>query len=587
MNQRPIVRLTLACLVLFGQSFLPFSKAALSQSQADSPVCARHGIVASSDELASKVGVEILKRGGNAVDAAVAVGLALAVTWPGAGNIGGGGFMLIRKADGSTTAIDYRERAPGKAHRRIFLDQKGNVTPGVSVTGHRAVGVPGTVAGLALALEKYGTMKWRDVIEPARRLAAEGYVFTNFNKVGRTDQVIKLLEQFPESRRIFLRDGKYYQAGETFKQPELAETLKRLQERGPREFYEGRTAQLIAEEMHANGGLITLDDLKAYEAKERHPVRGTYRGYEIITMPPPSSGGIVLIEMLNILEHYDLGGMGHNSAEKYHLLIEAMRRAFADRAEFLGDPDFVNVPVAGLISKRYAGELVKSIDVSRATPSGEVRSGRPTKYESPQTTHYSVVDALGNAVSNTVTLNGAYGSGVTVHGAGFLLNNEMDDFAAKPGSANKFGLIQGEANAIAPGKRPVSSTTPTIVLKDGKLFLVLGTPGGPTITTQILQVLINVIDHGMNIQQAVNAPRIHHQWLPDVVQYEPYGMAQDVMNALIRKGHRLQLKDDYLEELRSIRGAIGDVEGVMIEPETGMRLGASDPRNSNARAVGY
>src|SRR4029453_4877656 len=314
MNQRPIVRLALACLVLFGQSFLPFSKAALSQSQADSPVCARHGMVASSDELASKVGVEILKRGGNAVDAAVAVGLALAVTWPGAGNIGGGGFMLIRKADGSTTAIDYRERAPGKAHRRIFLDQKGNVTPGVSVTGHRAVGVPGTVAGLALALEKYGTMKWRDVIEPARRRAAEGYVFTNFNKVGRTDQVIKLLEQFPESRRIFLRDGKYYQAGETFKQPDLAETLKRLQERGPREFYEGRTAQLIAEEMHANGGLITLDDLKAYEAKERHPVRGTYRGYEIITMPPPSSGGIVLIEMLNILEHYDLGGMGHNSA---------------------------------------------------------------------------------------------------------------------------------------------------------------------------------------------------------------------------------------------------------------------------------
>ncbi len=577
-NARPITGLALACLLLFGQFPLPFCRVALSQSLAYSPVRARHGMVASSDEIASKVGVEILNRGGNAVDAAVAVGLALAVTWPASGNIGGGGFMVIRKTDGSTTAIDYRESAPGKAHRGIYLDKRGNVIPDASTIGYRAASVPGTVAGFALALQKYGTMNWRDVVEPARKLAAEGFTVTYTLSEDLRSQS-KLLERYPESRRIFLRDAKYYQEEDIFKQPELAQTLKRLQENGPREFYEGRTAQLITEDMNAKEGLITRDDLKGYKATERQPVRGTYRGYEIITMPPPSSGGTVLIEMLNILEHYDLAAMGHSSSEKYHLLTEGMRRAFADRAEFFGDPDFVKVPVAGLISKRYAAELVKSINVSRATPSARIRYGRPTKYESQHTTHYSVVDAMGNAVSNTYTINGSYGSGVTVCGAGFLLNNEMDDFAAKPGRPNKFGLIQGEANAIAPGKRPLSSMTPTIVLKDGKLFLVIGTEGGPKIITQVLQVLINVIDHGMNIQQAINAPRIHHQWLPDVVKYEPYGMAQDVMNALKKKGHRFELNADYFYP--------GDVEGIMIEPGTGMRLGASDPRNSNARAVGY
>lgn len=578
MRSRRVARIALASLLLACQFSALFRNAALCQSLAYSPARARRGMVASSDEIASKVGGEILKRGGNAVDAAVAVGLALAVTWPGAGNIGGGGFMVIRMASGSTTAIDYRETAPAKAHRGLYLDKRGEVLPEASTVGRRAVGVPGTVAGLALALEKYGTMKWRDVVEPARALAAEGFTVSHAlaESLRRQD---KLFGRFPESRRIFHRGGKHYEDGETFKQPELAQTLARLQEDGPREFYEGRTARLIAEDMRTDNGLITLDDLKSYKAVERRPLYGNYRGYEIITMPPPSSGGAVLIEMLNVLERYDLAALGHNSSAKYHLLIEVMRRAFADRAEFFGDPDFVKVPVERLTSKSYAAELGRSINIGRATPSARIRPGRPSAREPRHTTHYSVVDAAGNAVSNTYTLNGEYGSGVTVRGAGFLLNNEMDDFTSRPGAPNLFGLIQGEANAITAGKRPLSSMTPTVVLKDGRLFLVVGSEGGPTIITQVLQVLINVIDHGMNIQQAVNAPRIHHQWRPDVVKHEPYGLAPDVLEALKKKGHKLEIDPDYLYP--------GDVAGIMIAPGTGARLGASDPRNPNASATGY
>ena len=557
------------------------SQDTFSKSVAYSPVRARSGIVASSDEIASRVGAEILKKGGNAVDAAVAVGFALAVTWPGAGNIGGGGFMMIRKADGTITTIDYRERAPAKAHRDIYLDRNRNVIPEITRKGHRAVAVPGTVAGFALALEKYGTMKWRDVIEPARRLAVEGFVFTDFNRIGRTEQAIKLLEQFPESRRIFLRDGKYYQPGETFMQPDLAATFKRMQEVGPREFYEGRTAQLIAEEMSANGGYITLDDLKSYQPKERAPVKGTYRGYEIFSMSPPSSGGTLLIQMLNILEHFDVREMGYNSSAKYHLLIEVMRRAFADRAQHFGDPDFVKVPVSKLTSKEYAATLAKGIDLNRASSSKEIRSGITVRDESSETTHFSIVDAAGNAVSNTYTLENGFGSGVTVRGGGFLLNNEMNDFTPKSGVATEDGLIQSDVNVIQPGKRPVSNSTPTIILKDGKLFAVVGTPGGPTIITQILQILTNVIDHDMNIQQAVNAPRIHHQWMPDVVSFEPYSMANDVIDALTKKGHTLKLRGG------SVTNYIGDVQGVMIDPATGVRFGASDPRNPNGRAFGH
>jgi gamma-glutamyltranspeptidase/glutathione hydrolase len=531
-------------------------------------------MVASASRHASEVGVEVLRRGGNAVDAAVAVGLALAVTYPQAGNLGGGGFMVIRTADGQATVIDYRETAPAAARRDLYLDAQGNVIPEASTVGHRAVGVPGTVAGLAMALEKHGTRPWRELAEPARRLAAEGFP-VSYHLAGSLRES-RLLARFPESHRIFQRDGRPFEEGEVFRQPDLARTLRRIKERGPREFYEGRTAELLAAEMKAGGGLITPEDLKEYRPVERRPLRGTYRGYEIITMPPPSSGGVALLEMLNILERYPLAGMGHNSTERYHLLIEAMRRAFADRSELLGDPDFVRVPVRGLTSRAYADERAKSIDPARATPSAEVRAGSPAPYEPVETTHFTIVDGAGNAVANTYTLNGAYGSGVTASGTGVLLNNEMDDFTSKPGVPNLFGLIQGEQNAIAPRKRPLSSMTPTIVTRNGRLAFALGSPGGPTIINTVLQVTLNVIDHRMNIQQAVSTTRIHHQWLPDQVRHEPFGLSPDVVRALEARGHRFA-SPSYM----------GDAEAVMIDPETGFRLGASDPRNPDSAAVGY
>lgn len=567
----------LAAVLHFLQCFNLFQKSVYAQSSAFSPVRAHHGMVASSDAIASKVGVEILKQGGNAVDAAVAVALTLAVTWPNAGNLGGGGFMLIKKTDGTATIIDYRETAPLSANKNIFLDNKGNVIQNASTVGYRSVGVPGTIAGLALALQKYGTMKWQDVIEPARKLAADGFMLS-YQVSNYLHTNASLLSQFDESNRIFLRDGKYYKEGEIFKQPELFETLTRLKNNGPREFYEGHTAQLIADDMKAHHGLITLEDLKNYKAVERKPVKGIYRGYEILSMPPPSSGGTLLIEMLNVLEHYNLSSMGHNSSEKYHLLIETMRRAYADRALYFGDPAFINVPVTKLTSKLYAAQLARSINRNSATPSAAIKSGQPIP-EPKHTTHFSIVDSMGNTVSNTYTLNGDFGSGVTVTDAGFLLNNEMDDFTAKVGIANKFGLLQSNANAVEPNKRPLSSMTPTIILKDGKLFLVVGTEGGSTIISQVLQVITNVIDHGMNIQEAVNAPRIHHQWMPDIVKYEPNGLSKDVLNALQKKGHKLKIDPGYLYP--------GDVEAIMIDLKTGIRLGAADPRNSNAIATGY
>lgn len=539
------------------------------------PARGRHGMVASASDLASRVGVDVLKRGGNAVDAAVAVGLALAVTSPGAGNLGGGGFMLIRLADGQAAAVDYRETAPAAARREMYLDRERQVIPGASTVGPLAVGVPGTVAGFALALEKYGTMRWRDVVEPARKLAADGFPVSHH--LARSLRASEVLSRFPESRRIFLRDGKPYEEGERFRQPDLARTLRRLQEDGPREFYEGRTARLIADEMRRSGGILTQEDLKAYRAVEREPVRGTYRGHELVTMPPPSSGGTILVEMLNMLERHDLSRMGQDSSRKDHLMLETMRRAFADRAEFMGDPDFVRVPVAGLTSKQYAAERASTIDAERATPSARVGHGQPPGREGTQTTHYSVVDAEGNAVANTYTINGWYGSGLTVRGAGFLLNNEMDDFTSAPGKPNQFGLIQGEANAIAPGKRPLSSMTPTVVLKGGRLFLVTGSPGGPTIINTVLQNVLNVVDHGMNVQQAVAAPRLHHQWMPDMVRWEPFGLAPDVKEALEARGHRFSAQPAY----------IGDAQAVMVDPESGVRLGGADPRNPDGAAIGY
>ncbi len=542
---------------------------------ASQPVRARNGMVATVNDIASRVGVEVMQRGGNAIDAAVAVGLALTVTWPSAGNIGGGGFMMIRRADGRTEIIDYRERAPLAATRDMYLDPQGNVIDHASTVGYRAVGVPGSVAGFALALERHGKLKWADTVEPARRLAAEGFV-VNYATALSIEKSAGLLSKFPESKRIYLRDGNQFKEGEQFIQPELAATLTRLKEKGPREFYEGETARLIVEDMKANGGLITAEDLKQYEPTIRQPLKGAYRGYEILTMPPPSSGGTALIEMLNMLERYNVGELGHNSSDEIHLLTEVMRRAFADRATYLGDADFVKVPVEGLISKDYAAEIAKTIKFDRATPSGEVRAGSPVGYESPETTHFTVVDSEGNVVSNTYTLNNSYGSGVTTPGTGILLNNEMDDFTSKPGEPNMYGLLQSENNSIAPRKRPLSAMTPTIVLKDGKVYFAVGSPGGPTIINTVLQVIINILDYGMNIQQAIDAPRVHHQWMPDSIRWEPFGLNDDTRRALESRGHSFADKPGYM----------GDAEGIMIEPDTGMRLGASDPRLGGV-SIGY
>ncbi len=543
------------------------------------PVRGRYGMVSSVSEIASQTGVEVLKRGGNAIDAAVAVGLALSVVWPSAGNLGGGGFMVIRLANGKATAIDYREMGPALAHRNVYLDKNGEYINESSTYGHRASGVPGTVAGLSYALEKYGTLKWADVAEPSRKLAADG--FPVWHQLERSLKgAERQLSRYPETKRIFLRDGKPYETGEIFRQPELAATFERMIQNGPKDFYTGKTARLIEESMRRadKGGKpwMTMEDLANYRPVEREPLRTTYRGHEIITMPPPSSGGVAMIEMLNILERYDLRSMGAGSSKSTHYLVEAMRRAFADRAEYLGDPDFVKVPVAGLISRKYADHLAKTISPDQASTSESVKHGNPVPYESDETTHFTVVDKDGNVVTNTYTLNDSYGNKITVEGAGFLLNNEMDDFAPKPGSPNFYGLIQGESNAVAARKRPLSSMTPTIVLKDGNLWFAVGSPGGPTIINTVTQVIINIIDYGMDIQQAIDWPRVHHQWMPDEIRYEPFGLAPDVITRLLQMGHKLTDKPRHM----------GDAEGIMIEDKTSIRLGGSDPR-LDGKSVGY
>ncbi len=543
------------------------------------PVRGRHAMVASQHELASKIGIEILKKGGNVVDAAIAVGIALAVVYPEAGNLGGGGFMLIRSKDGSTKAIDYREMAPKAASRDVFVDSKGELIKGEggSTVGYRASGVPGTLAGFDLAFKKYGSgkIKWRDLVEPARVIAQNGYVLS--------DRLVRLfisyketLSKYPESNRIFLRNGNYFKEGDVLRQPELAETLSRISVQGAKEFYTGKTAQLIAADMKANNGLITLDDLKGYVAKERTPLKGSYRGYEIITMPPPSSGGIVMLQVLNMLEGYDVKGMGLNSSAKFHVLAEAMRRSFADRAEYMGDPDFSDVPVNKLIDKRYAEIRRNSIQPDRASSSQDIRFGKLDGSEGMETTHYTVVDKDGNVVTNTYTINDLYGSRVTIKGTGVLMNDEMDDFAARPGRPNLFGLVQGERNKVEGGKRPLSSMTPTIVLrKDGSLWFALGARGGPRIISAVMQTVINVIDHDMNIQQAIDAPRIHQQWLPDEILFEPYSMSPDTLNVMRSFGHKFAERPGY----------IASATGIMIDKD-GVRLGAIDSR-SDGVAIGY
>ncbi len=532
------------------------------------PVRARHGMVASTSEIASRIGVDIMKKGGNAVDAAVAVGLALAVTWPSAGNLGGGGFMMIRAADGTAEAIDYRERAPLAATREMYLDAQGNVIKGLSTEGYKAIGVPGTVAGLTLAHKRHGKLKWADLVEPARQLAEKGFTVNYHLARGlRADTTKKKLAPFAESVRIFQRNGKFYEMGETFVQPELAATLARIKA-NPRDFYEGQTAKRIVADVKKGGGIVTARDLKEYEPAIRQPLRGSYRGHEILTMPPPSSGGVALLEMLNMLGATDLKPLGWHSSRYTHVIVEVMRRAFADRAEYLGDTDFVKVPFKELISREYARARLQGIVADRATPSSEVKGGNPAAYESSETTHFVVVDAEGNVVTNTYTLNDSYGSGVTAAGTGVLLNNEMDDFTSKPGVPNDYQLIQGEANSIQPRKRPLSSMTPTIVLRDGKLLFAIGSPGGPTIINTVLQVVLNVIDFNMDIQQAIDAPRFHHQWLPDEIYWEQFEFNRDTREALERMGHAFREKP----------GELGDAQGVMIDPKTGIRMGASDPR---------
>lgn len=543
------------------------------------PVRGKHAMVASQHELASKVGVEIMKKGGNAVDAAIAVGLALAVVYPEAGNIGGGGFMLIRTSDGKAHAIDYREMAPAAATRDVYVDSAGNLIrgEGSSTIGYRASGVPGTLAGFEMAYKKYGSKKltWSQLVEPARLLALNGFSLSE-RQAGLFKAYKGNLSKYAESDRIFLRSGKYYEEDELFRQADLAATLGRVERNGAKEFYTGTTARLIADDMKAHGGLITLNDLKNYEAKEREPISGTYRGYKVISMPPPSSGGIVMLEVLNILEGYDIASMGYNSAAKFHVLTEAMRRAFADRAEFMGDPDFSTVPVDTLIDKAYAKKQASTIDLVRASKSTEIGHGDIPGGESMDTTHFTVADGSGNVVTNTYTLNDLYGSAVTAKGTGVLLNDEMDDFAARPGKANMFGLIQGEKNSVQPGKRPLSSMTPTIVLrKDGSFWFALGARGGPRIISAVIQSVINVIDHGMNIQAAIDAPRIHHQWFPDEILYEPFGLSPDTMNILKGYGHKFTSSPGY----------VATATGIMVD-DKGVRLGAIDSR-SDGKAVGY
>jgi gamma-glutamyltranspeptidase/glutathione hydrolase len=551
------------------------------------PTHAPKAMVTTVQPQASEVGAAIMQQGGNAVDAAVAVGFALEVVYPEAGNIGGGGFMLFRRANGETHFLDYREKAPAKAAAGMYLDGQGNIVPGLSTVGYKSIGVPGSVAGMVYAQQHWGKLSLKQVMQPAIRLAREGFVLDYEQARSFQDSD---LAKFADSRRIFQRDGKYFQPGDTLKQPELAKTLERIAE-NPDDFYHGSLARELAAAIQKGGGLVTAEDLAQYQVKERAPIRGTYRGYEVISAPPPSSGGVALIEILNILEGYDLTKEGADSADSIHLTAEAYQRAFFDRAEFMGDPDFSKIPVAQLIDKRYGNAWRETIPLRKATPSANLR--RPSVFsqldsyanahpqpvsvvEPDHTTHYSVVDPDGNAVSVTTTLNDSFGSHVTAEGLGFLLNDEMDDFSSKPGVPNMYGLLQGPANAIGPGKRPLSAMTPTMVLKNGKLFLVLGSPGGPTIITTVANVLMGVVDYGLNIQQAVNAPRFHNQWMPDNIVIEPTGISPDTAGILERMGHKIIRSNTYL----------GDAECIEIDEKTGERLGASDGRNEG-KAVGF
>ena len=544
------------------------------------PVVAENGMVAAQERIAAQVGADILKAGGNAIDAAVAVGFALAVTHPQAGNLGGGGFMLISLAGGKKVAIDYRETAPAAASQNMFLDSNGNVDREKARYSRASAGVPGTVAGLLHALEHYGTMSRDKVMAPAIRLAEDGFP-VSYGLAYALAKTSERLSADELTAAYFQHEYREpYKMGEILRQPDLARTLIAIRNQGASGFYDGPVAGLIEAEMKKGGGLITRDDLKSYKPVEREPVRGTYQDYEIVSMPPPSSGGVHVIQMLNILEGYDLKKFGQDSADTIHRLVEAMRRAYADRAKFLGDPDFVQVPVAGLTNKAYAAELRKSINLEHATKSADVSAGKPPSQEGDQTTHFSIMDKAGNAVANTYTLNLAFGSGYTVDGAGFFLNNEMDDFSAKAGAPNAYGLVGDEANAIEPRKRPLSSMAPTIVLKDGAPYLITGSPGGSTIITVVLQEILNVLTFDMNVAEATAAPRIHHQWQPDNVITER-GISDDTLRILEARGFILPKNGDGTFQHRVLGRANS------VAKKGGLFMGAADLRDGDGAAIGY
>jgi gamma-glutamyltranspeptidase/glutathione hydrolase len=526
------------------------------------------GAVIATSKFATEAGMKVLRTGGNAVDAAVCVGYTMAVTHPVAGNLGGGGFAVIRTADGKIYSLDFREMAPGQATRNMYLDAAGNVVPKLSLDGYLAAGVPGTVAGMSAMLERFGTKKLSELMQPAIKYAEKGFVVSARNAETFKEHQPRL-SKYASSRRYFLKpDGSTYREGDLLVQKDLAKTLRAIAERGSKVFYEGSITDLIEKDMKANGGIITKEDMKRYKPIWREPVRGNYRGYEIVSMGPPSSGGTHIIQMLNILEGFDLKAMGSNSAATVNVMAEAMRFAYADRSEFMGDPDFVKVPIDTLISKDYAERLRKRIEPGRATPSDQVRPGTSFKKEGSNTTHYSVVDRWGNAVSITYTINDYYGSAAAVNGAGFLLNNEMDDFAIKPGVPNLYGLLGGDANAVEPYKRPLSSMSPTIVLKDNQVLMVVGSPGGARIITTVMQVILNVIDQGMTIREAVDAPRVHLQWLPDELRIEKNGLSADTVEKLTAMGYKIQ-----------VRANMGDVNAIMVDSTNKVFLIASDPRN--------
>lgn len=564
----------IALLLLLGAGAGRTELALLDARDRIHPVHARQGLVVAQEALASQVGRAILQQGGTATDAAVAVGFALAVTLPQAGNLGGGGFLLVHDAARKQSeALDFRETAPAAVGRDFYRNEKGEVDEARLRYHHQAAGVPGTVAGLALAHQRHGRLPWRRLVEPAIRLAEQGFPVSP-ELAQSLQEVRERLAPWPASRKAFFKpDGSAYQPGETLVQPELAASLERIAEQGAKAFYEGDIARKLVADQQAHQGVITSDDLKRYRAVVRAPVRGTYRGYEIVSMPPPSSGGVHLIQMLNVLESWPLGELGHNSAATIHRLAEAMKRAYADRSEYLGDPDFVAVPVAGLVSKAYAKELAARIDPNRATPAADIQPGQPPRNDSEQTTHYSVADRDGNVVAVTYTLNLAYGTGIVVAGTGILLNNEMDDFAAQPGVPNAYGLTGGAANAVGPGKRPLSSMAPTLVLKDGQPVLVTGSPGGSRIISTVLQLVSNVIDHRMNLAEATVAPRVHHQWLPDELRVEE-GLSPDTVRLLEGLGHRVV-----------VREAMGATQSLLRAPDGW--YGFSDTRQPGGLAAGY